>query len=213
MSEETENNYYWPAYVDFMTVLFFIALGIGGYMYYEYAKKITGLKKYENLVKEAININEKLKREFKEKNISLDTTVKDKIKLKGDFYFAFDEADLKDTEAKNQIIAIGNSIKNVLDQDLNLSKYTILIEGHTDSDGGEEYNNNLSFQRALFIAQLWKTDAKMILPNYEIIPAGFGELKPLKIGNDEISKSINRRIEISIIPKMSEFTKLIQKDN
>lgn len=213
MSEDSENSYYWPAYVDFMTVLFFIALGIGGYMYYEYAKKITGLKKYEQLVKEAISINEKLKKEFKEKNISIDTTTKDKIKLKGDFYFAFNEAELKDEIAMNQIIVIGNSIKNVLDLENNSSKYTLLIEGHTDSDGSEDYNNNLSFKRALFISQLWKNDCKMILPKYEVIPAGFGELKPLRNGTDEMSKSINRRIEISIIPKMSEFTRLIQSSN
>lgn len=211
MDQESENGYYWPAYVDFMTVLFFIALGIGGLMYLQYVKQIQGLKKYQNLVNETISINERLKKEFKEQNIQLDAGAKDKIKLKGDFYFETNQDTLRDQNAKNFIVSIGQSIKRVLDVDSNKFKYTIVIEGHTDDKGEEEYNNGLSFKRAVSIANIWKKECKLILPDYEIVPAGYGELRPIQQNINDSSRALNRRIEISISPKMSEFTKLIQQ--
>lgn len=211
MDQENESGYYWPAYVDFMTVLFFIALGMGGLMYLHYAKQIQGLQKYQNLVNETISINERLKKEFKEQNIQLDTDAKDKIKLKGDFYFETNQDSLKDQDAKKFITSIGQSIKRVLDIDSNKFKYSIVIEGHTDNRGEEEYNNGLSFRRAVSIANIWKKECRLILPDYEIVPAGYGELRPIQPNTDDSNRSLNRRIEISISPKMSEFTKLVQQ--
>jgi len=211
MDQENDTGYYWPAYVDFMTVLFFIALGIGGLMYLQYARQIQGLKKYQTVFSETVSIIEKLKMEFKEKNIRLDTDAKDKIKLKGDFYFETNQDSLKDQNAKSIIISIGQSIKRVLDVDSNKFKYSIVIEGHTDNRGDEEYNNGLSFRRSASIANIWKNECRLILPDYEIVPAGYGELRPFRPNTDDINRSLNRRIEISINPKMSEFTKLIQQ--
>lgn len=206
-----QSDFVWPAYVDFMMVLFFIALGIGGFMYLGYMEKIKDLERYQNLVKEVISINEELKQEFKRENIFIDLSTKDKIKLKGDFYFDFNRDSLKDETAKRSIIVIGNSIKKILDLDSNKFKYSIVIEGHTDNIGTDEYNNNLSYRRALSISNLWKSDCKLVIPDYEIVAAGFGRLKPFVSNTNDSLRSINRRIEISVVPKMSEFTKLIQE--
>jgi outer membrane protein OmpA-like peptidoglycan-associated protein len=210
MDSENEHNYYWPAYVDFMTVLFFIALAIGGYTYYQYKEVVKGKKQYQGLVTEVIHINDTLKAEFRKRNIQVDTVAKNKIKLQGDFFFDTDSSRLRDTTASDRLVIIGQSIKKVLDQGNNRRRFTVLIEGHTDSRGDTAHNDVLSYKRALSIANLWRDRCELILPTYEIIPAGFGLYEPVRPNTSEFNMELNRRIEISIIPKMSEFTKLIQ---
>lgn len=204
----TETEYYWPAYVDFMTILFFISFAIAGFFFYEYNRTLKAARQYEALVKEVISINDRLKEEFKKKHLQFNPKAKDKIKLKGDFYFDTNKDYLKDLDAQENIVQIGQSIKKVLDKGGDKTKYMILIEGHTDSDGEIEYNNDLSFRRALSIIRIWETSCQLIQPNYEIVPAGFGELNPISDLKEE-----NRRIEISIIPKVSSLYDLLIKQS
>jgi OmpA-OmpF porin, OOP family len=72
------------------------------------------------------------------------------------------------------------------------TKVTLLrIEGHTDADGDDAKNQDLSQRRAMAVAK-WLTakgiDCKRLLP------VGFGETKPLADNNSEEGKAKNRRV-------------------
>lgn len=67
------------------------------------------------------------------------------------------------------------------------------VEGHTDSDGSDEYNQNLSEQRAWsvksYLVQRFGID-----PNRLII-VGYGERAPIATNATEQGKALNRRVE------------------
>ena len=77
----------------------------------------------------------------------------------------------------------------------NFSPSKVVIEGHTDNDGGTEYNQQLSEQRA-------KTVRQYLISGYDFIDAkmvearGFGEDRPIVQNTNEANKALNRRIEI-----------------
>jgi outer membrane protein OmpA-like peptidoglycan-associated protein len=73
---------------------------------------------------------------------------------------------------------------------------TIRVEGHTDSDGGEEANQLLSEQRALEVGAAL-ADALKIRAD-SLSAAGFGESKPLTDNNSKEGKARNRRIDIAL---------------
>jgi len=74
------------------------------------------------------------------------------------------------------------------DQSLNVD-----IEGHTDSDGDDAYNLNLSDQRATFVTQ-WLIDAGISPPRLQ--PVGKGESTPVASNNTADGKALNRRVEV-----------------
>jgi len=70
------------------------------------------------------------------------------------------------------------------------------IQGHTDSQGGEEYNMNLSIRRANFVKQ------KLIekgVKETSLTIKGFGETQPIAINTNRQSKKLNRRVEYKVI--------------
>lgn len=82
----------------------------------------------------------------------------------------------------------------------------IRIAGHTDGDGEDEYNLDLSLRRAARVAT-WLTDhAGIDSRNLEIV--GFGERVPLVKNSNAANKQKNRRVEISV--QKSGFHKDIQ---
>jgi len=72
----------------------------------------------------------------------------------------------------------------------------IRIGGHTDGDGGDGYNLDLSLRRAARVAH-WLTGYADIDPQtLEIV--GFGERVPLVKNSSAANKQKNRRVEISV---------------
>lgn len=79
-----------------------------------------------------------------------------------------------------------------------LNKYPdtkIVIEGHTDSDGTEEYNLNLSRLRAQSVANFVSTN--QVDPTRFTI-MGYGESQPVAENTTADGKQANRRVEIAI---------------
>jgi len=75
---------------------------------------------------------------------------------------------------------------------------SIIIAGHTDSDGTEENNQILSTSRAnAVLAYLLSSDALKPYSQY-FCAAGYGETRPVADNSTEEGKAQNRRIEISI---------------
>ena len=70
------------------------------------------------------------------------------------------------------------------------------IEGHTDSDGGDDYNLELSQRRAMAVGQY--------LINAGVEPdrlewQGFGETRPIASNQTAEGKAQNRRVEFHVI--------------
>ncbi len=88
---------------------------------------------------------------------------------------------------------------NLTDLALILNKYddtNILIEGHTDADGTEAYNQTLSEQRA--------NSVKAFLVSQNVTPArqttvGYGEAQPIADNDSSSGKAQNRRVEVAIM--------------
>ena len=76
----------------------------------------------------------------------------------------------------------------------------LIIEGHTDSYGGDEFNQRLSQERAESVQQ-YMINA-MRIPSYRLIATGFGETNPVANNETESGRARNRRIDIIIKPNL-----------
>ncbi len=82
-----------------------------------------------------------------------------------------------------------------------LNKYpnsTIRLEGHTDSDGPDDYNQTLSVQRANAVKD-YLTNKGIFSTRIEA--TGFGETVPIDTNETTQGKLNNRRVEMNIIGK------------
>ena len=70
------------------------------------------------------------------------------------------------------------------------------IGGHADDQGTDEYNLQLSMNRAREVADY--LISKGVVAN-KIVVKGFGNKIPLKEGKDEYARSLNRRVEVEFI--------------
>ncbi len=76
----------------------------------------------------------------------------------------------------------------------------LTIEGHTDSHGGDDFNQQLSQQRAESVRQ-YMINA-MRIPTYRLIATGYGETRPVASNETASGREKNRRIDIVIKPTM-----------
>ncbi len=76
----------------------------------------------------------------------------------------------------------------------------LLIEGHTESYGGDELNQKLSQERAESLQQ-YMINA-MRIPSYRVIATGFGETNPVANNETAAGRAKNRRIDIVIKPNL-----------
>lgn len=80
-----------------------------------------------------------------------------------------------------------------------LNKYedtNILIEGHTDADGTEAYNQTLSERRAASVAHYLSSHA---VASGRMNTVGYGELQPIADNSTSAGKQANRRVEVAIM--------------
>lgn len=79
-----------------------------------------------------------------------------------------------------------------------LNKYpdtNILIEGDTDNEGSEEYNQKLSERRAQSVADYHKAKG---VEGSRISTVGFGEVNPVVSNETAAGRRQNRRVEVAI---------------
>lgn len=76
----------------------------------------------------------------------------------------------------------------------------LIIEGHTDSHGGDDANQKLSQERAESVQQ-YMINA-MRIPTYRLIATGYGETRPVASNETESGRTRNRRIDIVIRPNL-----------
>ncbi|MCK4549309.1 MAG: OmpA family protein [Candidatus Krumholzibacteria bacterium] len=89
--------------------------------------------------------------------------------------------------------------KNLANLSVILNKYEdtdILIEGHTDATGTDEYNLELSKRRAESVANQLSTE-QVAVPRFTIM--GYGEAQPIADNETATGRQENRRVEIAIM--------------
>ena len=108
----------------------------------------------------------------------------------------FDSGILFDTNSAAVQSAGRQNLLNLADI---LQKYgdtDILIEGHTDATGSEEYNLTLSSNRARSVATI--LEGAQVLPTRFTI-MGYGEAQPVGDNDTADGRQANRRVDIAIM--------------
>ena len=79
----------------------------------------------------------------------------------------------------------------------NFSPAKIIIEGHTDSDGDDEFNQILSENRAGVVSEFLVDSYDFITPGM-VEARGYGERQPIVPNDSPETKALNRRIEVVV---------------
>jgi len=124
------------------------------------------------------------------------------LTINADLLFDVDDYSLKDT-AEQILDTLVKTIRLV-------DKATISLEGHTDNDGNDAYNLELSKNRCRTVVEKLITTIGYKTYDYEVI--AFGERLPKVPNNSPENKQINRRVEIKILPPKDYFESIREKD-
>lgn len=122
-----------------------------------------------------------------------------KLSIRSDVLFDVAKYNLKD-------VAVA-TLDSVAQKIQILDKATIVIEGHTDSDGGHNMNMILSKNRSNSVKQklqeLFGDEAE-----YDYVVNSFGKTKPRVANDSDENKQLNRRVEITVQPPQSYYQSL-----
>ena len=111
-----------------------------------------------------------------------------KITFESGILFTVDSAELSN-DAKENIGKFASILKKYPDTD-------ILVEGHTDSDGSDEYNQSLSERRAQAVVAYIVTNG---VSGIRFTTIGYGEKQPVASNDTDEGKRLNRRVEVAIM--------------
>ncbi|MEO7966757.1 MAG: OmpA family protein, partial [Gemmatimonadaceae bacterium] len=101
--------------------------------------------------------------------------------------FDFDSDAIASTAASN-LRSLASSLEKYPDSDL-------LIVGHTDSQGSDQYNMDLSKRRAESTANYLSTQG---VDRTRLHTDGKGESEPVTDNSSEVEQARNRRVEVAI---------------
>lgn len=110
------------------------------------------------------------------------------VKFNSGILFDINQTDLK-TNARNNIENLATSLKNNPETD-------ILIVGHTDATGTENYNMKLSERRAAAVKSYIIGQG---VPSTRLSTQGRGEMEAIADNETESGRALNRRVEIVIV--------------
>ena len=102
--------------------------------------------------------------------------------------------DVNRSEIKPQFFEVLNSVAIVLNE---YNQSLVDIVGHTDSDGPDGYNQELSEKRAASVSRYLVTQ---LVDGRRLETIGAGETQPVAPNSTAAGKAQNRRVEIKIVP-------------
>ena len=148
------------------------------------ATALTGYKGAASItVPDAANVNV-----GEIQSASICQTLLDDLKRGKKINFAYDKAEIRGAESFDLLNALASAAKQC-------SAFQINIEGHTDADGSEDYNQRLSEARAnLVVAYLSENGVE----RNRMTATGLGETKPVGDNSTDAGKAQNRRIEFIV---------------
>lgn len=104
--------------------------------------------------------------------------------------FGYNSADIL-SESKSSLAELGRMLSSP-----DYANEKLLIEGHTDSKGSEQYNQYLSEKRAESVKKYLKNNFN--IASNRLFITGLGESQPLE--NTQSSASVNRRVQFRRAP-------------
>jgi peptidoglycan-associated lipoprotein len=104
-------------------------------------------------------------------------------------YFDFDKANVKSTEVP-KLETVASQMKSTF------ANKVLLVEGHCDERGTEEYNRALGERRALAVRE---TLARLGLDPSRVVTITYGEDRPAVPGHNEAAWSKNRRGQLVLL--------------
>ena len=111
------------------------------------------------------------------------------LNMPSNITFATDQSDIRPN-----FYNVLNSVAIVLRE---FNQTLVDVNGHTDSDGSDEYNEELSSRRANSVAEYLVSQQ---LDSQRFSVQGFGESQPVASNASASGKAQNRRVEIQIVP-------------
>ena len=111
------------------------------------------------------------------------------LNMPSNITFATDESDIRPA-----FYEVLNSVAIVLRE---FNQTLVDVNGHTDADGTDEYNEELSSRRANSVAHYLVSQQ---LDSQRFSVQGFGESQPVASNASVSGKAQNRRVEIQIVP-------------
>ena len=202
MEEKNDLNY-WPSFVDVMSSLFIVILAVFFILFLsqQYLSYLVG--KGENDLRE---LKEILRGQEIDESIKI--TEDGRIKIGDDILFTFGQHTLTKT-GESVIHRLGLSLKNFFESDtLRKTKFSVVVEGHTDTRGSSEFNQKLSFNRAKAVTDYLESAIKLGIQSdslIDIFPAGYGESRLAIKTDDNVQNDANRRVEIRVVPKFYDM--------
>jgi outer membrane protein OmpA-like peptidoglycan-associated protein len=115
--------------------------------------------------------------------------------------FDFDSDKIRSDAAKN-FQELANSLKK-------FGNSNLLIVGHTDSQGDDAYNMNLSQRRANAASAYLQS---LGVPASRISTAGRGEAEPVATNDTDAGRQLNRRVEVAIYAS-PEYREQVKKSS
>lgn len=132
----------------------------------------------------------KLRRELQNTGVSI-TRNGDVITLNMPSNITFDSGA---SSIKPEFYRVLNSVSLVLKE---YNRTLVNVHGHTDSDGSDQFNQQLSERRAINVTE-YLVQQGNDQRRFQVI--GYGEEQPIASNATFDGKSINRRVEIEIVP-------------
>jgi len=124
------------------------------------------------------------------------------VLVTGSIHFDTDKYAIK-PESFPTLDAIGQALTDKMPDAI------INVEGHTDSDGSNEYNQTLSEQRA------WSVKSYLVqkfgLDPNRLIIVGYGETAPIATNSTDDGKAQNRRVEFENVTELYK-SQVVQTD-
>ena len=108
----------------------------------------------------------------------------------------FDSGILFDVNSSSVQAAGRQNLANLAEILIKYEDTDILIEGHTDATGSDDYNLTLSRNRAQSVANILEGSAVQV-PRFTIM--GYGEMQPIDSNDTATGRQANRRVEIAIM--------------
>jgi len=96
---------------------------------------------------------------------------------------------------KQESYGILKQVANILTR---YPDYNLMINGHTDNIGSPVANQDLSEKRAKACLEFLALQG---IAKGKMNALGYGESRPISDNNTEIGRSLNRRVEFTLIPK------------
>jgi outer membrane protein OmpA-like peptidoglycan-associated protein len=102
-------------------------------------------------------------------------------------HFKYDSADIADEFSRQQLQEAGEALASPA-----LRGFAFEIGGHTDAQGGDEYNMELSLKRARAVREALCRGYRVDCAKLSV--KGYGKTSPVASNDDEAGRAANRRV-------------------